>query len=56
MCNDKKCQCSEDFKTVHCDTKGWENLDGMDIPSAAVTLTFVGNHLKFNTGIEKYFH
>ena len=34
---------------INCDTKGWTNLTGFEFPEQVITLTLVGNKLKFNT-------
>ncbi|CAF4466259.1 unnamed protein product [Rotaria sp. Silwood2] len=48
VCNSTQCQCSIDYTVIHCDTKGWKNLDDIDLPSKVVTLTLNHNNLKFD--------
>jgi hypothetical protein len=48
--NPQRCKCSPSLATVHCDTKGWKNLDDIDFPIQVATLTLVKNSLKFDTG------
>ncbi|CAF3390632.1 unnamed protein product [Rotaria socialis] len=49
VCANKQCQCSDGDTLVHCDSKGWKNLDGIDFPSKVITLTLIRNQLKFDT-------
>ncbi|CAF1197182.1 unnamed protein product [Adineta steineri] len=45
----KLCQCSDDLTLINCDTKGLQNLDGVDFPLNVKTLTLINNTLKFDT-------
>ncbi|UJR35460.1 hypothetical protein I4U23_028216 [Adineta vaga] len=49
VCQTLTCACSDNRKTVHCDNKNLNNLNDLDFPPNVNTLSFVTNHLNFDT-------